>query len=241
MPWRFGVSAGLISVIGEAKALESSKATANRYLALVRAILRRARDEWEWVDRIPKVRLYPQSQRRVRWITREQAETLIAFLPPHQAAMARFALATGLRQRNVCLLVVVAGGYGTQTAWIHADQAKARKPIAVPLNAEAMAVLRGQVGQDPKYVFTYQGKPVWQVNTSHGERLYGVRAWRISGGMIYGTPGLLGMCRQERLHTFCKRWGHGQPLRWYGGMHTSRRHTWRSMRSESCRSYFWHR
>jgi len=160
----------LISRIGEAKALESSKATANRYLALVRAILRRARDEWEWVDWIPKVRLYPQSQRRVRWITREQAETLIAFLPPHQAAMARFALATGLRQRNVCLMEWCQVDMERKTAWVHADQAKARKPIAVPLNAEAMAVLNDQLGQDPKYVFTYQGKPVWQVNTKSWRR-----------------------------------------------------------------------
>lgn len=55
--------------------------------------------------------------------------------------MARFALATGLRQRNVCLLEWSQVDMERKTAWVHADQAKARKPIAVPLNAEAMAVL----------------------------------------------------------------------------------------------------
>jgi len=120
------VNGDLISQIGEAKALESGEATANRYLALVRSILRRARDEWEWVDRIPKVRLCPQSQRRVRWITREQAETLITLLPAHQAAMARFALATGLRQRNVCLLEWSQVDLERKTAWVHADQATGR-------------------------------------------------------------------------------------------------------------------
>ncbi|HEY8069705.1 MAG TPA: tyrosine-type recombinase/integrase, partial [Burkholderiales bacterium] len=44
------------------------------------------------------------------------------------------------------------------------DQAKARKAIAVPLSAAAVVVLRGQLGKHSEYVFTYQGKPVYQVN-----------------------------------------------------------------------------
>ncbi len=40
----------------------------------------------------------PVAKRRIRWITQAQAEQLLALLPPRQAAMARFALATGLRQ-----------------------------------------------------------------------------------------------------------------------------------------------
>lgn len=123
---------------------------------------------------------------------------MIAFLPPHQAAMARFALATGLRQRNVCLMEWSQVDMERKTAWVHADQAKARKPIAVPLNAEVMAVLRNQLGQHPKYVFTYQGTSVWQVNTKSGEGLYGVLAWKISGGMTFATPGLPGMHRRNR-------------------------------------------
>jgi hypothetical protein len=39
----------------------------------------------------------------------------------------------------------------------------------VPLNAEAMTVLNHQLGHDPTYVFTYQRKPVWQVNTKYGD------------------------------------------------------------------------
>jgi len=45
--------------------------------------------------------------------------------------------------------------------------------LRYPLNAEATAVLRGQLGQDPKYVFTYQGKPVWQVDTKSWRRAVG--------------------------------------------------------------------
>lgn len=159
----------LIAEIAEAKAREASPATANRHLALIRAILRRARDEWEWVERIPKIREYRVNSRRIRWITRDEAERLLSYLPPHQAAMARFALATGLRQRNVSHLEWSQVDLRQHLAWIHPEQAKARKAIGVPLNAEALGVLRGQLGQHARYVFTWKGKPMVQVNT---------RAWR---------------------------------------------------------------
>ena len=159
----------LLFQIGEAKRKEASPATTNRYLALVRAILRKARDEWEWLDRIPKIHFYRLSDRRVRWITREDAERLLSYLPPHQAAMARFALATGLRQRNVCRLEWNQVDLRQQLAWIHPDHAKAKRAIGVPLNEEAMSVLRGCLGEHEQYVFTYLGEPVWQVNT---------KAWR---------------------------------------------------------------
>ena len=58
-------------------------------------------------------------------------------------------------------------------AWIHADQAKARKAIGIPLNAEAILVLRRQVRKHPRFVFTHRGKPVRNVNT---------KAWKAALG-----------------------------------------------------------
>ena len=52
-----------------------------------------------------------------------------------------------------------------KAAWIHPDQAKARRAITVPLNADPMQVLKGQQGQHDQYVFTYKDHPIWQVNT----------------------------------------------------------------------------
>ncbi len=38
-------------------------------------------------------------------------------------------------------------------AWIHADQAKGKKAIAVPLNNDALAVIRQQIGKhDTQYL-----------------------------------------------------------------------------------------
>jgi integrase len=79
--------------------------------------------------------------------------------------MMRFALATGLRQRNVARLEWSQVDIERRAAWIHADQAKARKAIPVALNDTAVAVLKRQAGKHPQFVFTYSGRPVGQVNT----------------------------------------------------------------------------
>ena len=61
------INRALIFEIAEAKKAEASPATSNRYLALIRAILRMARDEWEWLDHIPKVQNVPEPQKRVKY------------------------------------------------------------------------------------------------------------------------------------------------------------------------------
>ena len=134
-----------------------TNSTVNRMLEIVRAILRRAEREWEWLEHAPHVRMMPKAKRRVRWLTREEADRLISELPDHLAAMARFTLATGLRQANVVKLEWSQVDLDRHCAWIHADQAKARKAIPVPLNTEAMLVLKRQIGKHSSRVFTYKG------------------------------------------------------------------------------------
>ena len=104
-----------------------SNATVNRMLEVIRAILRKAANEWEWLDKAPTVRMLPEPKRRIRWITREEAERLLAQLPHHLSAMAQFSLATGLRKRNVTELEWSQVDLGRRVAWVHPDQAKARR------------------------------------------------------------------------------------------------------------------
>jgi integrase len=143
----------------------AGKPTVNRYLALVRAVLLRARDEWEWIDRTPKVKLFREGPGRERSITVEQAATLLGQLPAHQRDVVLFALATGLRQSNVLGLEWSHVNLDTGHAWVGAAQSKNRRPIAVPLNATALAVLRRQLGKHPERVFTYRGRPLAWGNT----------------------------------------------------------------------------
>lgn len=163
------VTRDLIDKVGERKAEESSPSNANRYLALIRSILRRAKDDWEWVDHIPKVRLYPESKRRVRWITKEEAARLLEALPVHLRDMAQFALSTGLRQRNVSLLRWNQLDMVRKVAWIHPDEAKAGKAISVPLNQDALDVLRRRLGKNEDFVFTFKGRP---------NQVCSTRAWK---------------------------------------------------------------
>jgi len=163
------ITLDVIDGIRAAKLKEASKATTNRYLALVRSILIRARDEWEWIDKAPKVRLFKESASRERSLTREQAGRLLAELPEHQRDVVLLALATGLRQSNVLRLEWSQINLEQRHAWIHGAQSKNRRPIAIPLNETAYAALQRQRGKHPERVFTFKGKPLNSANT---------RAWK---------------------------------------------------------------
>lgn len=163
------INRDVIDVIRLAKLKEASRATTNRYLALLRAILIKSRDEWEWLEKVPKVRLFKETADRERSLTPEQAQELLRELPPHQREFVMFALATGLRQSNVLKLEWSKVDIERRHAWVSAANSKNRKPIAVPLNEMAMAVLLRQKGKHSTRVFTYAGKPIANANT---------RAWR---------------------------------------------------------------
>jgi integrase len=143
----------------------SGAPTANRYLALVRATLRKAANEWERLEREPKVRMYRENDRRVRFLTREEADRLIRELPMHLAEISRLALATGLRRANITGLEWSQVNLEKGLAWIHADQAKGKRAIPVPLNKDAIEVLKRQIGKHPTRGFSYNGKPVFQTAT----------------------------------------------------------------------------
>src|SRR5439155_2430403 len=132
------ITLDVIDAIKAEKLTEAGKPTVNRYLALVRAILLCARDEWEWIDKAPKVKLFKEGPGRERSITPEQVVALLGELPTHQRDVVIFAFATGLRQSNVTGLEWSHVNLETGHAWVGADQSKNRKPIAVPLNATAL-------------------------------------------------------------------------------------------------------
>ena len=140
-------------------------ATVNRYLAALRCLLRAARDEWQWIDSMPKIRLLPGEVERDRWLTREQASRLISLCPPHLAALVRFALATGCRASEITGLEWNRVDLERRTAWL--NQTKNGTPRGVPLNRDAVAVLESVRENHRRYCFTYRGKPIgWEVTNS---------------------------------------------------------------------------
>ena len=140
-------------------------ATVNRYLALIRCLFRMARDEWQWIESFPKIRLLTGEVERDRWLTREEAERLIAACPAHLAALVRFALATGCRASEITGLEWNRVDLERGTAWL--NQTKNGTPRGVPLNRDAVAVLEEQHGKHSQFCFTYRGKPItWEVTNS---------------------------------------------------------------------------
>lgn len=156
----------MLDRIGAAKLAEGvAPATVNRVMEVLRAILKRCADDWEWIDRTPKVRMLREPTRRIRYLFREEAQRLLGHLPVHLADMAAFSLATGLRKANVTGLMWQQVDLANRRAWVHPDQAKARKAIPVPLNDDALAIVRRQLGKNRDLVFTFRGAPVGQVST----------------------------------------------------------------------------
>jgi len=79
--------------------------------------------------------------------------------------MTRFALATGLRRANVAGLTWDNLDLDRKIAWIWPDEAKAAEPIAIPLNDDAIAVLKSRIGTNARYIFTYHNAPILNATT----------------------------------------------------------------------------
>lgn len=160
----------------------------NRELALIRSILNAAAGSWRWLEHAPKVPMKRVEAVDPRFITRQQFYALVKLLPPHAAAMARFAVSTGLRRANITGLTWDRVDLKRATAFIPGSQAKGKRGIAVPLNADALRVLRKQKGH-PTHVFTFRGEPVEQLMT---------RAWR----RACVSAGLAGLRFHDLRHTW---------------------------------------
>ena len=172
--------------------LPCGDSTKNRYLALIRAILNRAAQEWKWLDSTPKLTLYREPKKHIRWLKPEEAQRLLDVLAgsyPLLHDLAAFSLATGLRQRNVLDLEWEQVDLSRRTAWINADQTKGGQAIAVPLNQTALNVLFGRP-RNSAYVFAQ----------ANGRRLNGIssRIWKT----CLKEAGIKNFCWHDLRHTW---------------------------------------
>jgi len=126
-----------------------------------------------WLDELTTARMTQvrnklradRTRRRFQALTTEQAARLLAELPEHLAAMARFALATGLRDANVRGLRWEHVDLGRRMVLVPGDEAKAGDDIVVPLSDDAVEVLPSQLGKHATHVFTFA------VFDKHGKQL----------------------------------------------------------------------
>lgn len=155
----------LIEKIIKAKLKEVSKTRVNRVTGLIKAVLNKAMKHWKWINSVPSIRQFKETGRRLRWLTPDEAIKLMGLLKPHTKDMMVFTLATGLRESNVTHLEWSQIDMTKKIAWIHADQSKNGKVIKVPLNQDAINVLRANLGKHQTRVFTYKGNPINKAGT----------------------------------------------------------------------------
>nr|WP_130537745.1 site-specific integrase [Thiomicrorhabdus indica] len=142
--------------------------TINRTLQKLRALLNRAKREWEILDDDPPyIKLFTESgNTRVRWLSRNQIKKLSQRLPVHLADMTLFAVATGLRESNITLLRWDQIYFSEKALVVEGDDIlKSDRPFIVPLSEGAMEILHRNRGNHPERVFTYRGKPVRKAST----------------------------------------------------------------------------
>ena len=131
--------------------------------------------EWEWIDSVPVFNMRKVENKRIRWLTKVEANTLLNELPEHLAQMAAFTLATGLRQSNVTKLKWQNIDFVKKHALVNPEDSKTNRAIPVPLNKQALDILKYCKGKHSIYVFTYKGNPVSRCN-NHAWRKALVRA-----------------------------------------------------------------
>jgi integrase len=154
---------------------QTSAATVNRHLSDLSRILHHAHAQG-WLAAVPAIAKKKEAAKRFTWLTHDEARMLLDELPEHLRAMALLSLATGLRESNVRLLEWSNVDLARGLAWVHADQAKAGKNIAVPLNDVAVDLLVAQRGKSKRWVF-----PVMRLDTGTATEPTGKisnHAWR---------------------------------------------------------------
>jgi integrase len=172
--------------------LNSSPATVNRMLALVRAVLRKAEREWEWIERAPSIKMKKEDNKRIRQLSQKEIDMLVPYLPMHTVEGMNFTLQTGLRESNVTQLKWEYIDLNAGHAYIPASSSKSGKAIAIPLNKIALEILERQKGKHAVVVFTFAGKAVRRFNT---------RAWKNA----LKKAGLTGVRWHDLRHTWASR------------------------------------
>lgn len=154
----------LVEELRELKAEETSKATSDRYMALLRAILKKCVDDWQVLDSMPKVPMYRAPLGEPRWLTRKEFAALEKKLPDHLRAAARFAVATGLRMRAMLSLKWDQIDLVKRRAWVKGENMKGGRTHGIPLSGAAVAELRA-IKREGSFVFQWRGERIDDCNT----------------------------------------------------------------------------
>ncbi|WP_227983189.1 site-specific integrase [Dickeya poaceiphila] len=179
-----------------------SESTKYSFQAFMRALLRIAANEWGWLNSVPVVKARQPRNKRIRWLTHDEARQLIDCLPDHLKSVVTFALATGLRRSNILDLEWSQVDMQRKMAWIHPENAKGGKAIGVALNDTACGVLRGQIGKHHRWVFVHE------ISTTkpNGEKTPEIRKLRVDGNKAWNAALKRAGIENFRFHDLRHTW-----------------------------------
>lgn len=132
--------------------------TANRYLQTLKAMFTKAVD-WELVEedvlkRVRRVKLLPENNRRLRFLSRMEGQALINACEPHLKPIVITALNTGMRREEI-LSLEWGKHVDLKHGFILLDRTKNGERREVPINQVLNGVFQGLVRHiNSPYVFT---------------------------------------------------------------------------------------
>ncbi len=155
--------------------------TVNFGLQIVRHILNLAASEWmdgnnlTWLSNAPKIKLLPVNDARRSYpLNWEEQKRLFNMLPSHLRRMALFAVNTGCRDQEICLLrwewEMKIPELNTSVFIIPGATVKNGENRLVVLNKIALSVVNEVRGQHAEHVFTYASRPLTRMCNSAWQR-----------------------------------------------------------------------
>lgn len=164
-----------------------SVGTVIKELGFFSAAINYANKHWDW--NLPNViagRMPAAPEGRIRWLTQDESQRLIAVAEqprraPFLADMIRLALNTGMRHRELLQLTWRRIDWKQRLIYFKPEHHKSRRLDSIPLNDNAIAVLRARwamrsatyqarngkiVHADIDHVFTFRGQPIGSAKKS---------------------------------------------------------------------------
>jgi len=150
-----------------------SPATVNRELVCLRAVLRLARDGWG-VETAPidwRKHLLIEPRGRTRYLTDDEAESLLAASPPHLRVAIRIAILTGLRKSNLIKLDWSQIRMRERVILVMVkDRAQGGKPLRLPISEALLVDLAALGPKDRGPVLQWQRPGKAKDGTPHKPR-----------------------------------------------------------------------
>ena len=189
-------------------------ATINRELELLRRVFRRALTLWKVSVEMPawkELFLLEPEDRNVS-MSRSQEEALFEALRPDFHPMVRFALASGLRVRNVLFLRWSQVDWDKQTITVRVKSKKpGKRELVLPITSAIAAILTSEKGRHEEFVFTYlcaKGMRDRWDNRYYGKgvrRPFSKNGWRHAFQEARDAAGMPNLRFHDLRHTFANR------------------------------------